>query len=134
MMGLNYAHPRNTFRRLIGHVIGQDLQPLEYQDRLDALLAAGVGLWDTVASASREGSLDSALRDSRPNALAEFVGTLPQLRAVGFNGAASARAGMAQLGHSDIALLKLPSSSPAYAAMPLAAKEERWAALQEFLR
>lgn len=128
-----YAHPRNSFWHLIGHVIGRDLQPLAYGERLDALLSAGVGLWDTVESANREGSLDSALRDSRLNALAGFVATLPQLRAVGFNGAASARVGAAQLERSNIALLRLPSSSPAYAAMSLARKKELWAALQEFL-
>ena len=50
--GRYYAHPANQFWRLVGGVIAQDLVPLDYPDRLAALLAAGIGLWDTVASAS----------------------------------------------------------------------------------
>src|SRR3954447_19874076 len=57
-----YAHPRNHFWRLVGAVIGADLVPLPYEARLEALLAAGIGLWDTVGSATRRGSLDGAIR------------------------------------------------------------------------
>lgn len=129
-----YAHPQNRFWHLIGTVIGQDLQPLDYDARLQALLAAGVGLWDTVASAHRAGSLDAAIRDAEHTRLAELVASLPALRAVGFNGGTSARIGMPQLAGSGLALIALPSSSPAYAAMPLAEKEKLWGALGDFLR
>lgn len=133
LAGRYYAHPRNAFWHLAGHVIGRDLQALDYDARLAALLSAGIGLWDSVGSASRKGSLDSALRQARPNPLAELVGGLPHLRAVAFNGAASAQAGLSQLEGSKLALLRLPSSSPANAAMSLAQKEKLWAPLQEFL-
>ena len=129
-----YAHPRNRFWHLIGRVIGTDLEPLDYEDRLAALLAARVGLWDTVGSARRTGSLDAAIRDAEPNPLAELAASLPELRAVGFNGRSSAGIGMPQLAHTGLALILLPSSSPAHAAMPLADKEKLWAALGEFLR
>lgn len=129
-----YAHPRNLFWRLSGAVIGrEDLPNLGYDDRLQALLSAGVGLWDTIASARREGSLDAAIRDAEHAALPELVARLPALRAVGFNGATSARIGRAALGASGLALVDLPSSSPAYAAMSLAEKRNRWLALREFL-
>lgn len=129
-----YAHPQNRFWHLIGKVIGSELVPLEYEARLGALLAAGVGLWDTVASAHRPGSLDAAIRDAEPNALAELVTSLPELRAVGFNGATSARIGIPQLAGTRFALIPLPSSSPANASVPLAVKEKLWGALGEFLR
>jgi len=128
-----YAHPRNRFWHLIGKVIGRDLAPLDYEARLAALLAAKVGLWDTVASARRAGSLDAAIREAEHNPLAELAASLPDLRAVGFNGQTSARIGMAQLARSGLALVRLPSSSPAHAAMPLAEKEKLWSALGEFL-
>jgi hypoxanthine-DNA glycosylase len=129
-----YAHPQNRFWHLIGKVIGRELEPLNYEARLTALLAAGVGLSDTVASAKRAGSLDAAIREAEHNALAQLAASLPRLRAVGFNGGTSARIGMPQLEGSELALIRLPSSSPAHAGMPLAEKEKLWSALSEFLR
>ena len=128
-----YAHPRNAFWRLAGEAIGRDLASLEYEARLAALLDAGIGLWDTVASAMREGSLDAAIRDARHNPLADLVATLPVLRAVAFNGATSARIGGALLAGSGLALVPLPSSSPAYAAMPYPDKARLWREIGEFL-
>lgn len=128
-----YAHPRNLFWRLTGEAIGQDLEALDYEARLEALLAAGIGLWDTIASAARAGSQDSAIREAEHNPLADLVATLPELRAVAFNGAASAKAGTALLGHTGPLLIPLPSSSPANAAIPYAEKRRLWAAIGELL-
>jgi hypoxanthine-DNA glycosylase len=131
--GEYYANPRNHFWRLIGAVIGAELGPLPYPARLERLLEAGVGLWDTVGSATRRGSLDGNIRGIEANRLAELVGTLPRLRAVGFNGGRSASLGLKALaGEARAALLSLPSSSPAYT-LPFAAKLERWMALRPFL-
>jgi len=128
-----YAHPQNRFWHLIGKVIGRELGLLDYDSRLAALLAAKVGLWDSVASAHRAGSLDAAIREAEPTALAELASSLPELRAVGFNGKTSAKIGMPQLAGTGLALIPLPSSSPAHAAMPLAEKEKLWSVLGEFL-
>ena len=128
-----YAHTRNHFWRLMEAVTGRELVPLDYGERLGALLEAGVGLWDTVGSASRLGSLDGNIRGHRPNPLAELVERLPELRAVGFNGGRSAAIGMPQLaGREGVALVPLPSSSPAYT-LSFEAKLERWLALREWL-
>lgn len=132
--GRYYAHPRNRFWYLVGRVIGVDLEALAYEARLAALLEAGIGLWDTVATARREGSLDTAIREAEAAPLTSLVATLPRLRAVGFNGAMAARIGLPQLADSGLALLTLPSSSPANASVPLATKEKLWGALGEFLR
>ena len=128
-----YAHPQNQFWRLIGGVIGQDLGALSYEVRLAALLGAHLGLWDSVASAQREGSLDSALREMEHNALGDLVASLPGLRAIGFNGATAAKLGRRSLGETALALIDLPSSSPAHAAMTFAEKAQRWKFLREFL-
>ncbi|HYG46462.1 MAG TPA: DNA-deoxyinosine glycosylase [Allosphingosinicella sp.] len=110
-----YANPRNHFWRLIGAVIGVDLLPFAYEARLEALLEAGVGLWDTVGSATRRGSLDGAIRGHSANDLTTLAASLPSLRAVGFNGGKSASIGLPQLAaRTDLALIPLPSSSPAY--------------------
>lgn len=111
----------------------RDLASLDYEARLGILLAAGVGLWDTVASARRDGSLDGALREVERADLPELVATLPALRAIGFNGATAAKIGRRALGETRLTLLDLPSSSPAHAAMTFAEKAERWKSLREFL-
>jgi TDG/mug DNA glycosylase family protein len=130
-----YAHPRNGFWRLIGGVIGQDLVALAYSQRLEALKAAGVGLWDVITTARRAGSLDTAIRAPEFADLAGLVATLPELRAVAFNGATAARAGRRTL--AGVAgtpeLIDLPSSSPAHT-RPLAEKAGAWAVLAERLR
>ena len=111
-------------------MIGVDLAALDYAARLAALRAAHIGLWDTIASATRPGSLDAAIRDAELAPLAQLAASLPELRGVGFNGATSARIGRRALIGSSLALIDLPSSSPAYAAMSFAAKRERWLGLR----
>ena len=130
-----YANPRNHFWRLAGAVIGrEDLAALPYERRLEVLLAAGIGLWDTVAAATREGSLDQAIRLHEASNLQGLVATLPQLRAIGFNGGKSAAIGRRQLAaRSGLNLIDLPSSSPALT-LPFEAKLDRWMALKPFLR
>jgi double-stranded uracil-DNA glycosylase len=132
--GQYYAHPRNQFWHLIGAVIDQaELAGLPYAERLGLLGQAGIGLWDVIASAVRQGSLDTAIRAAEPAALPNLVAALPQLRAIGFNGAKSAAIGRKALAGSGLALIDLPSSSPAHASLGLEAKMARWLTLKEFL-
>ena len=79
--GQYYGHPQNGFWRLVGGVISVDLVAQPYPDRLEALKAAGVGLWDVIASARRPGSLDTAIRDVEAADLNRLINTLPALRA-----------------------------------------------------
>ena len=132
--GQYYAHPQNAFWRLIGAVAGRDLAALSYPDRLAALLAARIGLWDVIATAARAGSLDAAIRAPEAADLRGLVAALPELRVVAFNGATAARHGRRQLaGATGAALLDLPSSSPAHAGMAFADKRARWSVLAGFL-
>ena len=128
-----YANPRNQFWRLIGDVIGADLAGLAYEQRLERLLEARVGLWDSVGSATRTGSLDGAIRRHSANPLRELADSLPELRAIGFNGGTSARIGIKALGaDARWALVPLPSSSPAYT-LAFEAKRAAWLALRDYL-
>ena len=127
-----YAHPQNHFWRLLETVLAEPLAMLDYEERLDVLRRRGVGLWDVVATARREGSLDQALREVTGTPLAELAAGLPVLRGVGFNGVTAARIGRRALAHAGLALVDLPSSSPAYT-LPFAAKAGRWAELKPLL-
>jgi hypoxanthine-DNA glycosylase len=128
-----YANPRNQFWALMTSVVGVDLVALDYDDRLAALIARGVGLWDVVATAQRKGSLDSALRNIEPRNLRILIDGLPELRALAFNGAAACAVGQKQLG-ADLAIRRicLPSSSPAHT-IGVAMKTTAWHKLAEFL-
>ena len=114
-------------------MIGREISGLEYDERLAALKDAGIGLWDTVGSARRAGSLDGAIRDVAANDLRALASSLPKLRAVGFNGGTAAKIGRKALAGTSLALVDLPSSSPAHCRITIAQKAERWIALREFL-
>ncbi|AOZ48714.1 DNA-deoxyinosine glycosylase [Chromobacterium vaccinii] len=129
--GEYYAHPRNQFWRLLGEVLERDLVSLPYEERLMALRESGVGLWDVVAQASRKGSLDADLREIQHNDLSDFAASLPSLRAVAFNGATAAKA-EAQLAGLDLAVARLPSSSPAHT-LAYEAKLAVWRQLERYL-
>lgn len=129
-----YAHPQNQFWALISAAIGRDLVPLAYPDRLTALLAARVGLWDVVASATRRGSADAALRNVEGHDIAALAAGLPHLRAIAFNGATAYRHGSRALGGTapGVARIALPSSSPLHT-VGIAAKLPAWTALRDWL-
>ncbi|ABF09382.1 DNA-deoxyinosine glycosylase [Cupriavidus metallidurans] len=129
-----YAHKQNRFWHLMSDVLGVDLVGLEYEARLQALLDHRVGLWDVVAEARREGSLDSSIRDHQGNDLIGLIATLPTLKAIAFNGGTAAKIGEKTLAdHGDRhAILRLPSSSPAYT-LAYAEKRKAWESLRDWL-
>jgi TDG/mug DNA glycosylase family protein len=126
-----YAHPRNAFWRLVGSIIGEELQALDYPDRLERLKANRIGLWDVVAHAQRSGSLDQAIRDAGHNPLADYFARFPDLQAVAFNGATAAAAGLKLLAMLPVRLIELPSSSPANT-RPFDEKAAAWAQLAQY--
>src|SRR3954467_2991422 len=93
-----YAHPTNQFWRLLGRAIGEELQPLPYQVRLERLADRHVGLWDVIASADRRGSLDQAIRLAERNRIAHLLHDFSELRAIAFNGATAAKLGRQLIG------------------------------------
>ena len=130
-----YANPRNAFWRLLETVLDAPLVTLAYAERLATLQSHGVGLWDVVAEAERRGSLDTAILNPSANDLLTLVETLPALQAVAFNGGTSAKLGSRLLAPvaNRMALIALPSSSPAHAARSFAEKAEAWSLLKDWL-
>ena len=129
--GQYYAHPQNAFWRLVGTVIGEQLQPLDYAARLERLKANRIGLWDVIAHARRRGSLDQAIRGPGHNPLADYFREFPVLEAVAFNGAAAASAGRKLLETLPVKLIDLSSSSPANT-RPFAEKAAAWDKLARY--
>lgn len=120
-----YAHPRNQFWSLLSAVLDENLTVLPYPERLQRLLARGIGVWDVIALCEREGSLDSAIRRAQANDFALLKQQCPQLRRICFNGKTSGRFER-DFAHAGFDTLVLPSSSPAYAQLSFAQKLAVW--------
>ena len=99
-----YAHPTNQFWRLLGGAIGEDLQALAYEARLERLAKRRIGLWDVIASATRRGSLDQAIRLAEHNQLEHLLHDFPDLRAIAFNGTTAAAVGRRLIGDAAPAI------------------------------
>ena len=129
-----YAHPTNQFWRLLGQAVGEDLQPLDYEARLQRLAERRIGLWDVIASASRRGSLDQAIREAEHNQLEQLLHDFPEVSAIAFNGTTASTLGRKLIGEPPhgLSFIDLPSSSAANT-MRFDAKAEVWTRLAEFV-
>ena len=125
-----YGHPRNHFWPILSALWGVDLGATTYPQRLAEARRRGLGLWDVYASCRREGSLDSAIEQARLNDLASLRQRAPGLRAIVHNGGESARA-MARSRALGVAVLRLPSTSPANASWSFERKLAAWQAAFE---
>ena len=130
-----YAHPTNQFWRLLGHAMGEALQLLSYEDRLARLAERRIGLWDVIASASRSGSLDQAIREAEHNRIEHLLQDFRDLKAIAFNGSTTAAIGRKLIGAAPpgLTLIDLPSSSAANT-RHFEEKAAAWAQLRQFLR
>src|SRR5438067_444254 len=83
-----YAHPRNSFWKIIFAVYGLELEN-SYQKRLSFLLSKNLGLWDTLQHCERPGSLDSNIKNECPNNFKKLFALYPNIRSIAFNGKSS---------------------------------------------
>jgi TDG/mug DNA glycosylase family protein len=125
-----YAHPRNSFWRIVAEVLGAG-PPLAYQEGLQLLLDRRVALWDVCARARRPGSLDTSITEAVPNDFADFFQRAPEIMRICFNGAKAQslydRLVMPVQTPIPVTHLCLPSTSPANAATPYDTKLREWA-------
>lgn len=132
-----YAHPHNAFWRIMSALTGAaPEQP--YAQRLAALQAACIALWDVLHSCEREGSLDHRIAREQANDFATFCARHPRITRVFFNGSKAEQSfrkfvlGRQML--PPLSLQRLPSTSPAYAGKSYEEKLEVWrAAIQPYL-
>jgi hypoxanthine-DNA glycosylase len=130
--GQYYAHPRNHFWPIVGALIGLPLAALPYEQRIAALLGAGIGLWDTIIACRREGSLDGAIREPQWGSPSRARAAASGLALICFNGQTAARARPAWR-DAGLATITLPSTSPAYT-RPFADKLAAWRVIDDALR
>jgi double-stranded uracil-DNA glycosylase len=132
--GQYYAHRRNAFWPIMGELIGA-APTLPYETRIQKLKSAGIALWDVLASCRRDGSLDSDIdaASASPNDFASFFLAHPGITQVFFNGAVAEKYFHKFVLHSleprSLHYQRLPSTSPANAAMAYDQKLKAWEAI-----
>lgn len=134
-----YAHKQNQFWKILGTILGQPLTGMDYEAKQAAVKDAGLAIWDVYAECERAGSLDSAIKNGRPNDFAKLnmemrAGRRSQnsalagrcgIERVCFNGQAAGKFAP-RLEALGFATLILPSTSPANATWSFERKLEAW--------
>ena len=135
--GLYYAHPRNAFWPIMGELFGAG-PSLPYGKRVERLQSVGVALWDSLQACSRPGSLDASIKDEVANDFPALFAKYPDITHIFFNGSKAEKAFLRHVlpalpKDQQIAFARLPSTSPAHAAMRLEAKVQAWSVVREVL-
>ena len=122
-----YGHGRNQFWRIMADALLVHLNRDDYAAKQAMLWQHRLALWDTLAAAERQGSLDSRIKRPQLNDVPGLLTAQPSIRHVLFNGQQAAR--YAQR-HGDslpetVQYHTLPSTSPAHT-LAYAAKLAAW--------
>lgn len=128
-----YAHPRNAFWPIMGELLGFDPNA-DYEQRIQALLLGGIGLWDVMQSCIRPSSLDSDIQEASiiPNNFPSWFQRHPNTCAVLCNGGKAFQSyhrhvlPLLDEPFQQLPLHQLPSTSPAYASLTLQQKQLEW--------
>ncbi len=129
--GEYYAHPRNTFWKLLGQLLGFD-PAIPYRARMAAVQRAGIAVWDVLQSCERTGSLDTSIQPATESAhdFARFFHQHRELECLYFNGTKAETTFRKHVlpGLTEFALpmTRLPSTSPANASIPWEQKLAAW--------
>ena len=129
--GQYYAHPRNAFWPIMGELIGA-AATLPYKTRTQILKSAGIALWDVLASCTRHSSMDADIEADSicANDFASFFLKHPHITQVFFNGAMAEKCFrkyvLPSLENKSQYYHRLPSTSPANAAMRYEQKLKAW--------
>ncbi len=119
--GEYYGHPRNRFWPVMAAVCGES-PASEYAGKLAMLGRCGIGMWDVLHAARRDGALDANIIDEKPNDLAQLILRHRNLRLVGLNGRKAESSFDRYFRRADFPSLRfvyLPSTSPANAGFGL---------------
>lgn len=130
--GQYYAHPRNAFWRIFGELLGFDPSDA-YERRTARLVASEIAVWDVLRACRRRGSLDHDIEPASvvANDFAGFFAAHPRVDRIYCNGSGAELWYRKRVLHgesvvSDLVPVRLPSTSPAHAALSLADKVAAW--------
>lgn len=124
-----YAHPQNKFWKLMEKFCNtENLQDLDYQNKLQTLLENKIALWDVIQSCSRDGSLDSNIQNETPNKIDKLLNQYPGIKVICLNGNKSYSAFKKYFPEvlKQYKCYKMPSTSPANARYKLEDLYSEW--------
>ncbi|MCQ8119225.1 DNA-deoxyinosine glycosylase [Methylomonas rosea] len=134
-----YAHPRNHFWPIITELLAID-PASPYSARIESLKLAGIALWDVVKSCDRHNSSLDTKIDKNSIVTNDFPGfflTHPNITHLFFNGLTAEKTFQKHvqpyIGTDGLIYHRLPSTSPAHAAMSFQEKLESWRILTKVL-
>lgn len=131
-----YAHPQNAFWRIIAELLLFD-PASPYAARVQALKSGRIALWDVLHSCRREGSLDSMIEPGTQiaNDFHAFFRAHQKITHVFFNGTKAEtcfkRQILRKIGCDSLCYVRLPSTSPANAAISFERKLAAWRRILE---
>lgn len=133
-----YGHPRNAFWPIMGLLFGAGPE-LTYEQRKKILMAQGIAVWDVLKYCRRPGSMDAAIdmASIEINDFAGFFARHPLIDRVFFNGETAEKVYWQRVlpelseKFNYLHYQRLPSTSPAYAAMNLQQKAAVWAVVKK---
>jgi hypoxanthine-DNA glycosylase len=131
-----YAHPQNSFWPIMQQIFGV---VGDYENRCLRLRDNKLALWDVLRTSVRPGSLDADIQRETAvaNNFGKFLLAHKRIERIAFNGKKAEqlfRAMVPKELYEHVQLIGLPSTSPAYAAMPFAAKLRLWSAALDHAR
>lgn len=126
-----YANRQNSFWKIMAEITGVS-HTATYEQRVASLPASKIALWDVLESCTRPGSMDASIVRSsvKVNDFARFFYEHSNIEVICFNGAMAEAEYIKHVKplnlHANARLVRLPSTSPAYAAMPFKDKLAVW--------
>ena len=128
-----YGHHRNAFWHIMGEMFAAGHE-LDYKQRKQILMHNGVAVWDVLQTCFRKGSMDSDIdmNSIQVNDFNQFYNDHPLIEKIFFNGGTTEKVYRKKIlttlekRFDYLNYQRLPSTSPAYAAMKLAQKIEAW--------
>ena len=128
-----YAHPRNAFWLIMSSLFNMDKNS-SYQQRCERLITHKIAVWDVIQSCQRQGSLDQDIDSASmiANDFNEFLQRHSDIQQICFNGAKAEQVFNRHVlptlseQQKEIVRCKLPSTSPAHAAMKFDQKLAEW--------
>ncbi len=128
-----YGFPGNHFWKIMADLFGFPRE-MSYEQRIGILSRNGIALWDVFESCEREGALDADITCVTLNDIPGLVKKHPTIRALFLNGGTAYSIYRKNFeAKIEIPSFRMPSTSPAHAAMSYEQKKKAWSGILKYL-